>query len=243
MRLKTKAKTKALMAAFILLAVPAVQADYVLSMYYVFHKNGSVELKQMNVIDGQRSMIMPPGEYNFIVTGAKDGYPIYSENRAINFLVLSDPPREADKETVSMRIPYARDMKNINVYKGSKLLYSKSLDLCNSDGICDKASETYLSCPEDCPQDKPDPLCAGASDGVCDPECATGVDSDCADETKTSATQDELGGSQRTNDAQGNSPDKPSIDKRTEPGNYLYLALLILAVAVICFIAYLRLKG
>ena len=104
---------------------------------------------------------------------------IYSESRAISFFIMSDPPKEEDKASVLMRMPYTKDMKNLRVYKGSKPLLSKSLDLCNSNGICDTASETFLNCPQDCPLDKPDGWCTRMSDGICDPDCAPELDPDC----------------------------------------------------------------
>jgi hypothetical protein len=179
MRLKIKKKTLVLLAALTLLASSYTNADAVLSMYFVFYKNDSVELKQMKVIEGQESITMPPGEYRFVTTGEKDSYVIYSESRTISFISMSDPPKEEDKAAVLMRMPYTKDMKNLKIYKGSKLLLSKSLDICNSNGICDTASETYLNCPQDCPLDKPDGWCTQMSDGICDPDCVSGLDPDC----------------------------------------------------------------
>jgi hypothetical protein len=49
---------------------------------------------------------------------------------------------------------------------------------CNIDNICQKG-EDYINCPEDCKEDSADGACISVSDGICDIDCAKGVDPDC----------------------------------------------------------------
>ncbi len=50
--------------------------------------------------------------------------------------------------------------------------------LCNGNGLCDDG-ENFLSCPGDCPLQEEDNYCYPESDGICDPDCITGLDADC----------------------------------------------------------------
>lgn len=51
---------------------------------------------------------------------------------------------------------------------------------CNADSVCESGfSENYMNCPADCSSGSGDLLCDFAADGVCDPDCAVGADSDC----------------------------------------------------------------
>jgi beta propeller repeat protein len=76
------------------------------------------------------------------------------------------------------KIPYDPAMYELNLYHGRALIYSRTLDFCNQNGRCDP-SETYLTCPGDCPLDEDDEICLPNDDGVCDPDCVEGVDPDC----------------------------------------------------------------
>jgi hypothetical protein len=83
-----------------------------------------------------------------------------------------------DSRPVSYRIPYNVTMKKLEMYHGDRLIYSKDLDFCNNNGVCD-TTETYQTCRKDCPLDKKDGVCMAAADGTCDPDCSAGVDPDC----------------------------------------------------------------
>jgi hypothetical protein len=82
-------------------------------------------------------------------------------------------------QSVSYRIPYNATMKKLAVYHGDKLIFSKDLDFCNGNGVCD-TTETYQTCKKDCPLDRKDGICMAVADKTCDPDCLAGVDSDCA---------------------------------------------------------------
>lgn len=80
---------------------------------------------------------------------------------------------------LACKIPYLVGMHELRLYHQRELIYSKALEFCNKNGICD-ATETHLTCAEDCPLDERDGICQPNDDGVCDPDCAAGVDPDCA---------------------------------------------------------------
>lgn len=83
-----------------------------------------------------------------------------------------------DSVSVSVKLPYSEQAKNIEVYDRGTKLYAKELNFCNSNGVCD-TSETTATCQKDCPAGSPDRICTGAADKVCDPDCLPGVDPDC----------------------------------------------------------------
>lgn len=77
------------------------------------------------------------------------------------------------------RIPYTTSMRNVQIYHGDKMIYTKELNFCNSNGTCD-TTETFRTCPNDCPLDRKDKVCTPVKDSVCDPDCLKGVDPDCS---------------------------------------------------------------
>ena len=79
-------------------------------------------------------------------------------------------------------------MKKLEMYHDGKLIFSNNLDFCNGNGICD-TTETYQTCPRDCPLDKKDTVCAAVKDSVCDPDCLPGVDPDCTNTRTTAGAQ------------------------------------------------------
>lgn len=81
----------------------------------------------------------------------------------------------------SYRIPYTRGMYELLLYHKEEAIFSKTLDFCNSDDVCD-TTETYLTCPDDCPLDREDKICIDRDEGICDPDCLEGVDPDCKGE-------------------------------------------------------------
>ncbi len=81
----------------------------------------------------------------------------------------------------SYRIPYTRGMYELVLHHRDKVIFSKILNFCNNDKVCD-TTETYLTCPGDCPLNQKDKICINRNEGICDPDCLEGVDPDCGGE-------------------------------------------------------------
>ncbi len=85
------------------------------------------------------------------------------------------------KFPLSYRIPYTRGMHKLGLHHKEKVIFSKILNFCNKNKVCD-TTETYLTCPDDCPLDKKDKICIDKDEGICDPDCSKGIDPDCEGE-------------------------------------------------------------
>lgn len=99
--------------------------------------------------------------------------PVYEDIDYSNIKYLSFP--------FSYRIPYTQGMDKLVLYHNAQAIFSKTLDFCNKNQVCD-TTETYLTCPDDCPLDREDKICIDRKEGVCDPDCLGGVDPDCEGE-------------------------------------------------------------
>ena len=91
-----------------------------------------------------------------------------------NYSSVTDKPVE-----FSYRFEYNPNMYEAKLYHNSNIIYSKILNFCNTNSICEN-TETYLSCPVDCPLNQTDNICINEDEGVCDPDCAFGTDVNCA---------------------------------------------------------------
>jgi hypothetical protein len=61
---------------------------------------------------------------------------------------------------------------------------------CNKNKLCEtNLDENAMTCPQDCPPDRPDGLCNPRKDSVCDPDCKSGVDPDCGATTTVHAQE------------------------------------------------------
>jgi hypothetical protein len=92
-----------------------------------------------------------------------------------------------DSLSISLKVPYHEDAATMEIFNGNRKVFSKELNFCNSNGVCD-TSETYETCPQDCPAGTSDRICNNPADGVCDPDCRAGVDPDCAAPAAVPAT-------------------------------------------------------
>jgi uncharacterized repeat protein (TIGR01451 family) len=123
-------------------------------------------------------------DYNLIITD-ENGKVIWSQNFNLYFDYMGPVVSGVDYSGIryayypfSYKIPYDRQMYELKLYHEDKVIYTKILNFCNKNGICE-STETYLTCPCDCPLNQRDGISIPNSDGVCDPDCAEGVDPDC----------------------------------------------------------------
>jgi hypothetical protein len=164
--------------AIMLLAAGSVSGKEVLSVFLTVYGNGSVELEELRVLNNNPSrFFISEGEYLLEISDSKNNR-IYERNMSMKYLAVTDFSEPSDYSIVDLNIPYKSEMSVLRLYARGNLLFTSQIDVCMVDGVCGP-HETYLSCSQDCPLDKKDVICIKAADGVCDPDCAKGVDPDC----------------------------------------------------------------
>lgn len=172
-------RTKILICMALAALLPlAACAPTVLDYRFEIAKNGTLLSHEFATDFGSPAVyVQRGGDYKVVITDAA-GAALFERTYNIQFFVLGDPPMAIDKTMVQDKVSYTESMKKIKLLKGETVLFEGDLSFCNSDGVCD-ANENYLSCPADCPLDKPDGMCIKNFDGTCDPDCLTGLDPDC----------------------------------------------------------------
>jgi hypothetical protein len=154
-------------------------AETVLSVSVDICRNDSVTARYIDLEDANPSRYISSGNYRLEVVDGS-GAIAYKTDFNVAFVLLSTPPIAVECSTINMRIPFTDSMKRLRIYRNDTEIFSRTLSLCNKNGICDAGYETYLSCPSDCPLDRQDGICLGRGDGVCDPDCDPGIDPDCS---------------------------------------------------------------
>lgn len=154
-------------------------SEKVLSVSMDICRNDSVKARAIDLEDAYPSRYISQGIYRLeIVNGS--GAVVYKTDFNMAFVLLTNPPKTVDCSPINMRIPYRDSMNQLSIYRNDTKIFSRTLSLCNNNGMCNPGYETFLSCPGDCPLDRKDGICLSNVDGACDPDCDPGVDPDCA---------------------------------------------------------------
>lgn len=129
-------------------------------------------------------------------------------------------------------VPYDKDAARIEVYNpsNSKIMdieVSSFADTCGNNA-CD-AYESYESCTKDCSSGSKDDFCDSINDGICDPDCPSKADADCAESQKSEA----LGNPINNPSALPNKKQPAKIDKKNSTGSSNYLLWGSIVVAAI----------
>ena len=87
----------------------------------------------------------------------------------------------------TLTLPYKTDAKEIIIRNPSneellRIPVLQFADTCNN-AVCEP-SESYETCPEDCPSGGKDDYCDGNRDHICDPDCTEEADPDCLKQVK-----------------------------------------------------------
>lgn len=172
----------------VLLLINSAISQEVIDMELVVYKNNSVDEHWIHFSEGLPSIYyQQDGNYRLTVVN-QNGNELFIQ--PIQFIFDYDGSvrsgydysgLESEALLFDFAIPYNPDMRELRLYHGDKLIFSKVLNFCDNDGICG-SSETFESCPQDCPLNRNDVICLPDEDGFCDPDCWQGVDPDCEDE-------------------------------------------------------------
>ncbi len=168
---------KMILVLALVLASGLAVAEDVLSVNLEVGKDDSAYLIDARVTEGRPTAYTTPGDYSLRVLDLS-GSELYSQSIRLNFMVMTDPPRPVDKQSIVLRIPFQKTMSELVLEHGGIEIFRQKLDLCDGDGICSD-HETISSCPQDCSPGEVDRSCIPLEDGACDPDCSEGVDPDC----------------------------------------------------------------
>ncbi|MFH0955246.1 MAG: hypothetical protein V1777_04025 [Candidatus Micrarchaeota archaeon] len=169
--------------ALLTLLVPA-QA-LVFEANTVFVKNpDSVRLEGIRVIEGTPDQSLANGNYSIRVLDS--GNQTLSETKyIITFNLITDNLENTEilgqnERTLYTLLPFSENAAFLVALHDSKEIgrFAIKNKACDNDSNCD-ATETALSCPNDCDPAKPDGYCNKATDGICDPDCSPSADWDC----------------------------------------------------------------
>lgn len=178
MKKKTILITMAILIALAML--PLVLAEGVLEANLLVFESGAAAM-EYKIIDGRASFYSnETGSYMLSVNDAS-GASLWKRNYDLGFVKLADPPRMAEYEIITEKIPYDERMYEIAFYKDNNILLRKYLDVCDFNSICDK-KENAVSCPSDCSVSDFDGVCIAKEDNICDPDCISDID--CARQEK-----------------------------------------------------------
>lgn len=157
----------------------------VLDVNLTIYQDGRVEEERIILTTGRPTKHAQWGKDYTLSVSDKEGKIIWT--RSFNLYFDYNGPIYEGKDysrikfakvPLHIKIPYTSSMRTIVINRGKKKIYSRTLDFCNNNKRCD-TTETYLTCPRDCPMSKKDKICLKRADGVCDPDCREGVDQDC----------------------------------------------------------------
>ncbi|MEK6823111.1 MAG: hypothetical protein AABY13_04740 [Nanoarchaeota archaeon] len=167
-----------IMMMLVLLAAAVHAQETALVVETTFYKDGSASIDNVTVtltsIDGENQRALPDA-----LRLALEGQTLYETHVPVTFGFL-DAQAPLSSWTVTSRLPYPGNRGVVEVVRGKDVVASFDLRLlCERNDKCE-GFENSISCQDDCPITRPDAICLPYKDGACDPDCAKGLDADCA---------------------------------------------------------------
>jgi hypothetical protein len=156
-------------------------AETVMEVTVDFSASGNAGIQSVKVVQGTPTKSRENAK--FVVKTATQ----YNEEiSAVGvFVSFYSPDLFGDINEVveTVKLPFTGKEKYVVVeFNGNEVLKQDvDLMLCNDNRVCD-STETFLSCPRDCPLNEKDGFCLRQADGICDPDCLKNVDKDCVKE-------------------------------------------------------------
>ena len=182
-----------IIAGICILLMISAGAERVIDVSLMLYEDDTVEGNYVIITEGRATDYhREEGDYELRALDS-DGNSVWSQRLEIIFGYKGPPidgvpyPSGGDGPeaySLSFRIPYQENMTRLVLLHGTETVFSKDIYECNNNGICDNI-ETYYSCPVDCSPGSRDKVCINYADGLCDPDCARGVDPDCEPATTT----------------------------------------------------------
>ncbi len=213
---------KILILVFFVLFVSFVSAEKILEMQILFEKSGKISVDSVRIIQGFSDKKNESGQFTVKLLDEEKNK-VY-ENRIFVSFYSPGLFGELNEVMQTIKIPLRGKEKIVLIEFEEKQVFFEEIFVlvCNKNGICDE-KETFLGCPDDCPLSEKDGFCLNQLDGICDPDCLKGVDSDCTEKFEE---------------------DLKDPEKKPESVNLIFLVLVLGGILILVFLFfYLRIQS
>lgn len=139
-------KSVVLLLIFLSLFSVSVFAEEVMDVSLVID-DGKVS-GNIILIDDEPSSYSGSGDYELKVLDS-GGSVLWSQNFELSYM-YNQSLGSMPFDMLGYKVPYNVNMFELKLFKKGNNIFSKQLNFCNNNGVCDYNSETHYSCPNDC---------------------------------------------------------------------------------------------